>query len=517
MPVPRASTIDLAKRLHIEPKLLTNRRRTDAIVVFKDAENEGIASAAAALDAAEAMARGADRRQLVYNTLSTMTERSRSEALPPALLGDLHAAGKLDGVDTLWSMNAVRLRGVTPAALKRIAGPNITAIVADEKIKLPLPNGYTDAVDGASQVTDPLAGDDTTYIDWGVRKMNAPAAWQQGITGAGITVASLDTGVITDHPGLRANYRGTRPDGTQDHNYNWYNGVEKGGTYPIDDVGHGTHTVGNAVGYEQRNLIGVAPDAKMIAGRGLGQAGGTIFSLMGGMEWMMAPTDLKGEHPRPDLAPDIVTNSWGGANISNPFMWAELRNWRRAGIIPLFAAGNTGKRPETPDGAVVGSVSSPGLYGETITVGASDKDDSRAYFSNRGPSLYATGVKPEITAPGVKVYSAWVDGTFRDTFIIDGHEYPASGTSMATPHAAGAAALYLQAHPNASFDDVRDALAHSATDPSHPNDDTGYGRVQVDRLIAPGTIDPNAKLAPKERVDELVNAAARAKVFGEKD
>src|SRR5690606_5286657 len=140
---------------------------------------------------------------------------------------------------------------------------------------------------------------------------------------------------------------------------------------PIDLNGHGTHTSGSAVGWSPQHLTGVAPDAKLIVGRGLGEKGGTMFDLVAAMEWFMAPTKVDGTDPRPDLAPDIVTNSWGGGPVGNPFLWMALRNWRRAGIIPVFAAGNN--RVAKPEEVAV-----PGMYPETITVGAQDLDDGRA-------------------------------------------------------------------------------------------------------------------------------------------
>jgi bacillopeptidase F len=231
-----------------------------------------------------------------------------------------------------------------------------------------------------------------------------------------------------------------------------------------------------------------------------------MFALMEGMDWLMAPTDVNGKNPRPDLAPDIVTNSWGGAPTSNPFLWASLRNWKRAGIVPIFAAGND--RSPKP-----GQVAVPGMYDETITVGASDRDDSRAWFSMYGPSDFSREKKPEITAPGVKIYSTTPDGEFHDTLIEDGKQYLWQGTSMATPHVTGAVALYLQAHPNASFEEIRQALKASGTHPGAPTEEDGSGRVQVDKLIAPGTIDPAAKLADPKRVSQLMDEVARAKEY----
>ncbi len=483
--------------------------RTDAIVFFKEAQNQGVSAAMGALELATAMPRGAERKSLVYNAVNQIGTETINERRP--VLDSLVENGQVTGVDELWAFNAVRLRGVTTEGLKKIAGTGVHQVVKDEKIVTNfMPNGYTDAVEGAAgrADTDPTKEDpNVVLMDWGVQKMNAPAAWSQGITGAGITIGSLDTGVITDHSGLKNNYRGTKADGTQDHNYNLSNFVEKDATYPVDDVGHGTHTIGSAVGNDKNHLVGVAPDAKFVVGRGLGNAGGSMFGLMAAMQWMMAPTDLKGQKPRPDLAPDIVTNSWGGAPVSNPFLWMALRNWDRAGIIPIFAAGNNRK-------AVPGQVAVPGMYQEAITIGATEPDDSRAFFSMYGPSDHANGPKPEVVAPGTWTYSTLPDYTFRDTFIIDGKPYPASGTSMATPHVAGAVALYLQAHPNATTKEIRDALQKSGTLAGKPNDEIGHGRVQVEKLIAPGSFDPaKVKLTDPARVAELNDQVSRSKVF----
>jgi bacillopeptidase F len=509
----------------VDPKLLDAARqdRVDAVVFFKPVDGANTRQALSQLEAAEALPFGAERKQKAAEALRSVGQATIDANMP--VLEQLQKAGGISGVDALWSMNAVRVRGASLEALSKLAKLPVQQIVGDEQISLPTLAPAADAVHGAALVPPgpwqsadklrkagkgkgltPPEDPNTIWMDWGVKKMNAPAAWQQGITGAGIVIASLDTGVIADHPGLKANYRGTKADGTQDHNYNYINVVEKGSTYPIDDVGHGTHTIGSTLSWDEKHLAGVAPDAKFIIGRGLGEAGGSLFGLMAAMEWMMAPTDLNGKNPRPDLAPDVVTNSWGGGPQSNPFLWAQLRNWRRAGIIPVFAAGNN--RHANP-----GEVSSPGMYGETITVGATEKDDSRAYFSMFGPSDYAKDRKPEVTAPGTWTYSTYPDGTYRDTFLVDGKEHPASGTSMATPHVAGAVALYMQAHPNAKFEEINKALQKAGVLYSSPNHEQGYGRVQVDKLITPDSISKDAKLAPKSRVTQLMDQVAAAKVY----
>lgn len=508
----------------------------DAIVFFKTPyTNQNARAAVDALAGADLMPRGADRKQAVATALQKINNVTR-ETMDPKIEA-LVKKGAVKGVDNLWAFNAMRLRGANVEALRSLAGPNVLSIVPDEIVAYPqVPNnGFLDPVAGAALIdakqkpresgkpdkggktpgkTAPgakaprgvKADDNVVHIDWGVMKMNAPAAWQQGITGAGIVVGGLDTGVIPEHPGLKANFRGTKPDGTQDLNHNWFNGVEKGLDSPIDDVGHGTHTIGSVLGNDKNHIVGVAPDAKFIAARGLGEAGGNLFGLMNTMQWMIAPTDLKGKNPKPELAPDIVTNSWGGPPTSNPFLWSGLRNWRRAGLIPIFAAGNA--RTPLPE-----QVASPGLYDETITVGATGPDDKRASFSMYGPTKYANDRKPEVMGPGVKTYSTTPDGQYHDTLISNGKQYEWSGTSMATPHVAGAAALYMQAHPDATFDEIRNALIQSSTHIKEPSHEDGYGRVQVDKLIAPGTIDKGAKLTDPARVKELMDQVSRGKVW----
>jgi subtilisin family serine protease len=213
------------------------------------------------------------------------------------------------------------------------------------------------------------------------------------------------------------------------------------------------------------------------------------------------------------MAPDIVTNSWGGAPVGNPFLWMALRNWRRAGIIPVFASGNA--QPTKP-----GQVAVPGMYPEAITVGARDLDDKRAWFSMFGPSDFSNDKKPEVMAPGHWTYSSLPDGTVRDTFPVkmpDGSTRlaPASGTSMATPHVAGAVALYMQAHPGAKFDEVLDALKQASSLYANPNEEQGYGNLQVDKLITAENISKDAVRTDKARVDELAAQVAKAKIFME--
>ena len=536
----------------IDPALMAAAAKgpVDAVVFFQAPKSDATESAASKFAAIEAMPLGAARKTAAYEALHDIGTATISANHD--LVQGLVDKGLASGIDELWSLGAVRVRGASLETLKQLVGPGVQAIMQDSIIAAPtLPSAADGAVEGAINIDLPAKFDTVTgaaearandadpsavWMDWGVKRMKAPAAWAQGITGAGIVIGSLDTGVATNHPLLKANYRGTNADGSQSHDYNWkdvvkelpedgklpdgsdfdkdVDGAKNGSSKrPIDLNGHGTHTSGSALGWDKQHITGTAPDAKLIVSRGLGEKGGSMFDLVSAMEWFMAPTKVDGTDARPDLAPDIVTNSWGGAPVGNPFLWMALRNWRRAGILPVFASGNA--QPTKP-----AQVAVPGMYPETITVGAQDLDDKRAWFSMYGPSDFANGPKPDMMAPGHWTYSALPDGTVRDTFPVkmpDGsvREAPASGTSMATPHVAGAMALYLQANPGATFDELLGALKKASTLYATPNDEQGFGNLELDKLITPDSISKDATRTDKARVDELMAQVATSKVFKE--
>ena len=130
---------------------------------------------------------------------------------------------------------------------------------------------------------------------------------------------------------------------------------------------------------------------------------------------MLAPTDASGQNPRPELAPDIINNSWGGGSGLNEWFRPLVQAWRSAGILPVFAAGNTGP------GA--GTVSSVSAYPESFAVAAINSSNTLADFSSRGPGPYPGILKPDISAPGVAIRSS-----------VPGGYATSQGTSMAAPH-----------------------------------------------------------------------------------
>ncbi|MGH9113301.1 MAG: carboxypeptidase regulatory-like domain-containing protein, partial [Acidimicrobiales bacterium] len=269
--------------------------------------------------------------------------------------------------------------------------------------------------------------------------------------------------------------------GTFDHNYNWWDPSDICSTpQPCDNIEHGTHTMGTMVGGDGLGPftpdIGVAPDAQWIAAKGCEFNSCSEFALMSAGQWILAPTDLDGANPDPDRRPHIVNNSWG-SGPGDPFYQDVVRAWRAAGIIPVFASGNPGSS--------CGAGGSPGDFLEAFSVGATDINDTIAFFSGRGPSIYGK-VNPDVSAPGVDVTSS-----------VPGGGYAAfNGTSMATPHASGAFALMLSAEPELlrQLEPAEDALRSTALDiidtscggdaDGDPNNVYGEGRIDAMEAVS---------------------------------
>ncbi|GAB4086863.1 hypothetical protein GCM10028784_34930 [Myceligenerans cantabricum] len=272
----------------------------------------------------------------------------------------------------------------------------------------------------------------TTAVEWGLTEINAPDAWALGYTGAGITVASFDTGVDGSHPALADKYRGMGADGTLDNDYNWFDVPGGCGGSPCDTQGHGTHTTGTMVGDDGAgNQVGVAPDATWIAANCIDNAGCTRDDYLADAQWFLAPTRADGSDPDPAMRPHVVNNSWGiPPGAPDPYGWMrdETLAWDASGIFGAWAAGNEGPGCETSR--------FPGEYENTYSAGAYDVNGNIASFSSRGPG--ENGVTtPNIAAPGVDVRSSVPGGGYSSS----------SGTSMATPHLAGAVALLWSAAP----------------------------------------------------------------------
>ncbi|MEU8529115.1 S8 family serine peptidase [Streptomyces sp. NPDC048629] len=351
--------------------------------------------------------------------------------------------------ESFWIADTLKVTGDKALAEKIAARPEVAEIEADDPVELP----------------DPLPGraePRTDAVEWNVDRIGAPRVWDElGVRGEGITVANIDSGVQHDHPAVKAAYRGLKADGTYDHAYNWFDPAKIcSGTAPCDNNGHGTHTMGTMVGDDGAgNRVGVAPGARWIAAKGCETSSCSRDSLLRSGEWIVAPTDANGQNPRPDLAPDVVNNSWG-SNVLDTWYKATVQAWRDAGIFPAFSNGNNGPGCNT--------AGSPGSYVNSYSSGAFGIDNAIASFSARGTGE-AGGIKPNLAAPGVNVRASWNNGGYNTI----------SGTSMASPHTAATVALMWSASP---------ALRGNVTETEKLLDSTA---IDVDATACGGTAADN--------------------------
>lgn len=410
------------------------------------------------LRAAAAITDWAERGWAVYTTLHDHAARTQAD-----LLKQLQAQGYQPR--SFWIVNALWVEADLPLAEALVGDARIAALTTDARIAI----GPAPAKDIAGQA-------DPAEVTWGLTKVRAPAVWEDfGVRGAGIVVANIDTGVAYTHPALLANYRGWSPAGLT-HAYNWFDPAWRAPA-PDDRNGHGTHTLGTLAGLAG---VGVAPAAQWMAARGCASNFCNESDLLASAQWMLAPTDPAGQHPRPDLRPHIINNSWGGGS-DNRWYAGYVQAWNAAGIFSVFANGNAG---------LFGCATSisPGDYVESFAVGATDSADGLAAFSSRGPTA-DNRIKPDLAAPGVNVVSAWPGGGYASL----------SGTSMAAPHVAGAVALLWSANPLLVGDlPATQALLTQNAVPRPfaqcgaegvPNNGFGWGRLDVYRAVQSARVD----------------------------
>ncbi len=520
---------------------------------------------------------GHGRAQAVVSALKTTATHAQARGLER--LRREQAQGHVQGFTPLWAVDAIIVTGDARAAADLASLEETRAIVANATVELE-----------PSQAT--VVAAPRGEVGWNIQAIRADEVWSRA-TGEGVLVGLIDTGADYLHPAIREKYGQDGPD----HRFSWLDTINHKDV-PYDDNGHGTHTTGTVLG---GNGIGVAPGAHWMMAKVFPASGGsTSDKILPAMEWMLAPGD------DPDHAPNIVSNSWGGAITGDPeedlIFQPVVRAWEAAGILPVFANGNSGPAP--------GTVGKPAAYAEAFAVGALDYGRYRgialtttpegpgtvagvrgegpaptfltapylfvgtacrdtavpdltgkialvdrgvctfaekdlvvkeagaeamivanntpgtppamsgipadgvpgvavsqadgallkayqdapdaeitidpdrlvgstplavpviASFSSRGPSpLDPDVVKPNVSAPGVNVRSS-----------IPGDRYAElSGTSMATPHVAGAAALMLEANPSLSVKLLRfilEATAHPLGDPI-PNDTFGHGLIDA--------------------------------------
>ncbi|MEU4286975.1 S8 family peptidase [Kribbella sp. NPDC026596] len=310
-----------------------------------------------------------------------------------------------------------------------------------------------------------LDGRTHATLDQSTEQIGAPTAWKAGYDGHGVKVAVLDTGYDAGHPDLAKQVVASEsfvPD------------------QAVQDLhGHGTHTasivagLGTASGGKRK---GVAPGAELLIGKVLDNSGGGYDSeAIAGMEWAV------------QQGAKVISMSLGGwpTDGTDPMSQAVDELSKSSGALFVVAAGNAGDEE---------TVGSPGTASEALTVGAVDRDDKLANFSSRGPRLGDGAMKPEVTAPGVEIAAARAAGT-EQGHVLSQYYTAMSGTSMATPHVAGAAAILAQRHPDWTGPQLKAALAATAVPAKDARpDQQGLGRVDIPSALDPKVLPDTANL-----------------------
>ena len=389
----------------------------------------------------------------------------------PAVVARLEALG-ITKYKRFWIRNMIAFEATAEQIRALASDPNIDRIAEDKQIFLkPLARPR----DPADITPDAVA--------WGVRKIMADSVWiNLGIDGSGVLVGSMDSGVMASHPALNGKV------------VLWYDAYG-GSSTPTDESScyyHGTHTTGTILGGDGLGSfsedIGVAPGAHIAMVRIFGGSGcGTYLSTI--HDGFQMITSWKVDSGYNIVA---VNNSWGSSSTTSTEFWDDVLAWRSANIIPVFSIGNSG-----PGGGTAGT---PGNFPTVIGVGATDNSDNIANFSSRGPAPNSSPwnntsywprsdwnyIKPNISAPGVNVYSSYGSSGYTTM----------DGTSMASPHVTGAIALLFQRNSSLDFSTVYNLLLdysdHYGDCASYPNNNCGWGRLNVWNAIqhVPTTTDP---------------------------
>jgi serine protease AprX len=403
----------------------------------------------------------AERGQFVYQALTAAAQRSQ----PPVI-----AALQRLGVEyrPYWIINAIWVRGDLNVINALAQRPDVLHLYANPSVGLDAPVEQT-TVEGL-----------TEGIEWNIALVGAPDVWNLGYTGQGVVVGGADTGYYWEHAALKNQYRGW--DGASAaHDYNWFDATTAHSLVPVDPYGHGTHTMGIMVGDDGgTNRIGMAPGARWIGCRNMDASGiGSPETYIACYQWFVAPTRVDGvSDPDPDLAPDVINNSWScpeSEGCKDPLVLLDaVQNVRAAGILTVQSAGNSGDKCST--------ITTPAaIYAESFTVGATDSADNLASFSSRGPVTVdgSNRLKPDISAPGVSINSCVTSGGYAAW----------NGTSMAAPHVAGLAALLISVDPSlrGQVEALETVIEQSAKQISStecsstgvPNNLFGWGRIQA--------------------------------------
>lgn len=448
---------------------------------------------------------GPERRRAVTGILKAHALQGQKALV--ARLAEARLQGKADRIRPLWIGNVVGA-DLTPDLVRELAAlPEVARVNWNPKRDVFLGDRQTPAPSPAGPFAPYRDLLRDTPIECGVQKTNAPRVWNElGNTGAGAVIAVIDTGVCWTHPDI-ANQIWVNPGEDLNHNGVVMDPADQNGVdddangfiddligwnfdyntnQPTDENSHGSHCAGTVAGDGTSGFqSGMAPDAKIMVVR-VGVSFSDEVDVWNAMQYAA------------DNGADGISMSLGwphGQNPDRPTWRNNCENTIEAGTVMVIAAGNEGQGNE-PD-----NVRTPGDVPRVITVGATDCNDIAAGFSSRGPVTWQDVapwfdhpfppglIKPDVSAPGVDTQSH---------NLCSGYSYK-SGTSMATPHVAGAVALIKSSNPGLTHDDIKMLLEDTSVDLGDPGKDNTFGSGRIDAYEAVLlTATPDGRMAIRE-------------------
>ncbi len=429
-----------------------------------------------------------DRRREIVNRLKAFC--AIEQAALQSDLAQLQTADLAANIRPLWIANVIRLEA-TPAAIQALSARPEVAEVRYNPLRPVLLGGpvlnEVEGPDSRIKDSEKAGGRDPRAVVWGVDKINAPQVWSQfGARGQGVLVAILDSGTNTNHPDLQDHIwtnPGETPENGLDDDSNGYVDDMHGYDFayndetPQDGEGHGTHVAGTVAGDGSAGTqTGVAPEATLMIVKVLTDTGsGNEAAVWEGIQYAV------------ENGAQIISMSLGWLHRWGP----DRRRWRQvcenalnAGVTMIIAAGNEREKGDAaPD-----NIRTPADVPDVVTVGATNSDDFYGSFSSFGPVEWRLGgaygdfpyppglIKPDVSAPGVGINSTLVNG------LYSGNTW--SGTSMATPHVAGTAALLLTINPDLTPAQIKLILESTSLELGSAGKDNDYGSGRIDAYQA---------------------------------